>query len=120
MAAQRSTSARGKESEDRAAAELERRGYLIVERNYRCKLGEIDIVARDGKALVFVEVRSRADGSCGSAAETVTPAKQKRIARVAAAYLDSRQPELDECRFDVVGITGDELIIITDAFRLGG
>ncbi len=100
-------------------AELRRRGYRIVERNFRCRLGEIDIVARDGDALVFVEVRSRADGTRGSAEESVNPAKQRRIARVATAYLTARRPEFDACRFDVVGITGDRVTVLVDAFRLG-
>lgn len=115
----RSTTARGKRGEDLAVAELRRRGYRIVERNYRCKRGEIDIIAREGSALVFVEVRSRADGNQGSAVETVTAAKQGKVARVAATYLAERQPVFDECRFDVVGITGGAITVIKDAFRLG-
>ena len=99
--------------------ELRERGYLVVERNYRCKLGEIDIVARDGETLVFVEVRSRSDGERGSALETVTAAKQRRIARVAEHYLAARRPEFRECRFDVVGITAGDLELVRDAFRLG-
>ena len=115
----RSTTARGQRAEQRAVVELRRRGYRIVERNFRCRLGEIDVVARDGDALVFVEVRSRADGQRGSAEETVNPAKQRRIARVAAAYLAARQPEFDSCRFDVVGITGERVTVLVDAFRIG-
>jgi putative endonuclease len=119
MFGSRSTTARGRRGEDLAVAELRRRGYRIVERNYRCKSGEIDIVASEGRALVFVEVRTRADGSRGSAVETVTAAKQRRVARAAAAYLAERGPTFDECRFDVVGITGGEITVIKDAFRLG-
>lgn len=114
-----STKARGDRGEDRAVDELIRLGYEIVERNYRCKLGEIDIVARDGETLVFVEVRTRADSSHGDALETVSRAKQRRIGRVAQMYLVQREPVFETCRFDVVGITGDELTVVQDAFRLG-
>jgi putative endonuclease len=113
-----STTARGRASEERAVRALRARGYRILERNYRCKLGEIDIVARDGETLVFVEVRSRADGARGSALETVSSAKQRRIARVAEHYLAARRPPFRECRFDVVGITSGQLEIVEDAFRL--
>jgi putative endonuclease len=114
-----STKARGDRSEDRAVAELERLGYEIIERNYRCKLGEIDIVARDGDTLVFVEVRSRADGDHGDALETVNGRKQRRIARVAQMYIAARRPVFEACRFDVVGITGGDLTLVKDAFRPG-
>jgi putative endonuclease len=114
-----STTARGRRGEDRAVALLERRGYRVVERNFRCKLGELDVIALDGDVLVFVEVRTRADGTRGSALETVTPAKQRQVARVAELYLAARRPRVRACRFDVVGITGDEEVLVVDAFRLG-
>ncbi len=114
-----STRERGQRGEDRAARALARRGYRIVERNYRCRLGEIDIVARDGETLVFVEVRSRADGRHGSGLDAVSPRKQRQVARVAEQYLVARRPQFDSCRFDVVGITGDDVVIVRDAFRLG-
>jgi putative endonuclease len=113
-----STTSRGRGAEDRACDELVRRGYVIVERNYRCKVGELDVVARDGAVLVFVEVRSRGSGRYGSALETVGAVKQRRIARVAQHYLAVRRPVFESCRFDVVGITGQELTLIKDAFRL--
>lgn len=113
-----STTTRGQHNEDRACAELVRRGYEIVERNYRCKLGELDIIARDGQTLVFVEVRSRGSASHGTALETIGPAKQRRIARVAQHYLMVRRPTFDTCRFDVIGITAGDLTLIKDAFRL--
>lgn len=119
MPARRSTSERGRANEDRASRVLEERGYRIVERNYRCKLGEIDLVARDGETLVFVEVRSRSRGDRGTALDTVTPAKQQRIARVAQHYLAVRRPAFGACRFDVVGITGGRVEVVKDAFRLG-
>jgi putative endonuclease len=117
--ARRSTTERGRASEERAVTALEERGYCIVERNYRCRLGEIDIVAREGDTLVFVEVRSRSSADRGTALDTVTPAKQRRIARVAQHYLTFRRPVFRQCRFDVVGITEGRLDLVRDAFRLG-
>ena len=113
------TSARGRAFEERAARELVRRGYRIVARNYRCRVGEIDLIARDGDTLVFVEVRSRASGAHGSALATVDVRKQARIARVAEHYVAAEKPRFATCRFDVVGVTGGELIVVRDAFRPG-
>lgn len=95
----------GKSGEDLAVAELGRRGYAIVARRYRTRHGEIDVVARDGDELVFVEVRRRSGEMCGAAAESVTRNKQRRVARMAADYL-SRHGLYDRCavRFDVVAI----------------
>lgn len=92
-------------------------GYRIVERNYRCKIGELDIIARDGDVLVFVEVRSRSDDEHGSAAEMVLRRKQRRVVRVARHYLGVVAPVFDECRFDVVAITAGDAVLIKDAFR---
>jgi putative endonuclease len=114
-----STSAHGKRGEDRACQYLRALGYRIVERNFRCKLGELDIIARDGSTLVFTEVRSRTDSRHGTPLETVTWPKQRRIAQVASYYLSVRQPRFDTCRFDVVGITGENIEHVKDAFRLG-
>lgn len=114
-----STVSRGRAGERRAVAFLEERGYRIVETNFRCRAGEIDIVAREGGDLVFVEVRTRADGRRGSAAETVDAKKRARVARVAEAYLALRAPSFSSCRFDVLGVTGEDIELVTDAFRLG-
>lgn len=114
-----STRDQGQRGEERAVEHLLDRGYSVVERNFRCRLGEIDIIARDGDALVFVEVRTRTDGRRGTALETVTPAKQRRIARVAEVYLSMRRQHAAACRFDVVGITGEQVELVRDAFRLG-
>ena len=95
----------GKSGENLAATELESRGYAIIERRYRTTHGEIDIIARDGETMVFVEVRRRSSEDFGTAAESVTPAKQRRVIRMAIAYL-SMNGLYDRCpvRFDVVGI----------------
>jgi putative endonuclease len=94
----------GKLGEDLACSELEGRGYAILDRRYRTRHGEIDIVARDGETMVFVEVRARVTEEFGTAAESVTRAKQRRLGRMAAEYL-ARQGLADiPCRFDVVAI----------------
>lgn len=114
-----STSAQGKAGEDRAVALLRDAGFVIVERNYRCPLGEIDVVARHGELLVFVEIRTRSRGDMGSALETVSLAKQRRIARVAEHYLATRKPRAAGFRFDVIGETAGKVVHVRDAFRLG-
>lgn len=113
-----STSARGRRGEDLAAAHLGEQGFVLLERNFRCRLGELDIVARDGDTLVFVEVRSRASGGYGDPLETVNARKQKRLARVAQVYLSRRRPKFSGCRFDVIGIVGERIAHVRDAFRL--
>jgi putative endonuclease len=112
-----STVLRGASAETDAARLLVEAGYRIVERNFRCKAGELDIIARDGDVLVFVEVRSRSDDGHGSAAEMVLRSKQRRVARVAGYYLDAVAPIFEECRFDVVAITAGDAVLIKDAFR---
>jgi putative endonuclease len=109
----------GASGEDRAADALYRAGYRIVERNYRCKVGELDIVARDGSTLVFVEVRSRRSGEYGSALTAVGWRKQAKVSRVASFYIAARRPTFATARFDVVAITGDQVEVIKDAWRLG-
>ena len=90
--------------EDLAARALEARGYAILERRYRTDRGEIDIIAEDGDTLVVVEVKARADREFGSAAECVTPSKQRQVARMAAEYLATHLVADRPCRFDVVAI----------------
>ncbi len=107
----------GGRGEDRASQALRAQGYRIVERNFRCRQGELDLIARDGDTLVFVEVRSRADDRFGGGAAAVGPGKQRQVVRVAQAYLSIRRPRFDTCRFDVVAITGDDVVVIKDAFR---
>jgi len=96
----------GKLGEDLATAELWHQGYVILARRYRTRFGEIDIVAQDGQTVVFVEVKTRRSDRYGSAAESVTPWKQRRIAAMALDYL-AWVGRLDTpCRFDVVAIDG--------------
>ena len=98
----------GKTAEDLACAELQRRGYAVLARRYRTKVGEIDIVAQDGPTVVFVEVKARTDDRCGHPAEAVTAWKQRRIAAMAWDYLTRRRLHHVPCRFDVVAITGPD------------
>lgn len=112
-----STLEQGAAAERDAAQLLVAAGYEIVARNYRCKAGEIDIVARDGDVLVFVEVRSRSDDGHGHALEMIRRGKQRRVVRVARCYLAAVAPAFERCRFDVVAVTGGHAILIRDAFR---
>jgi putative endonuclease len=98
----------GKTAEDLACAELQRRGYTVLARRYRTRGGEIDIIARDGAAVVFVEVKARTDERCGHPAEAVTGWKQRRIAAMAWDFLSRRRMYNVPCRFDVVAITGPD------------
>jgi len=96
----------GRRGEDAAACFLERLGFLILERGFRTRGGEIDLVAIEGDTLVFVEVKTRLSLACGTPGESVDGRKQGRIGRAAALYL-SRRPAWDPpVRFDVVEIVG--------------
>src|SRR3982751_439342 len=94
----------GKIGEDRACRELTRRGYEILARRYRRRGGELDIIARDGATIVFVEVKAREGLEYGAGAEAVTPLKRRRIAGVALDYLARHRLTGCPCRFDVVSI----------------
>jgi putative endonuclease len=96
----------GKAGEDLAVEELERRGYEITARRYRTRHGEIDIVARDGDTVVFVEVKARATAEFGTAVEAVTRAKQRRLVRMAIEYIAHNDIRDVPLRFDVVAIDG--------------
>jgi putative endonuclease len=90
--------------ENIAARELASRGYAILERRYRTEYGEIDIVAQDGDTIVFVEVRAKATPEFGTAAESITEPKKRRVRRMAADYLTRHDVGNRPCRFDVVAI----------------
>ena len=94
----------GKTGEDLACRELEQRGYAILARRYRRRGGELDIVARHGGALVFVEVKARRDRAFGDAAEAVGYAKRRRMVRLALDYVVEHGIVNCPCRFDVVSI----------------
>lgn len=101
----RATQPVGQLGEAVAARFLERRGLRIVARNVRSRLGEIDLVARDGPTLVFVEVKTRAAGASDPPQAAVDARKQARLARVALGYLARHPHGAQPCRFDVVAIT---------------
>jgi len=109
---------RGNLGEDRAAAYLENAGMRVVERNFKTKLGELDIIAREGPTLVFVEVRTRSTTTFGNAVEAVNHYKQRKVSRLAWQYIKVRRPRFETARFDVVGITAGDLVHIRDAWRL--
>lgn len=98
----------GAEGEQAATELLKGRGYHIVGRNIQTRWGEIDLIAEDGRTLVFVEVKVRRDDRFGGPAAAITPAKQARLARLAQAYLAARRMGNRQCRFDVVLIHGDD------------
>ena len=99
---------RGLAAEERACRHLEGAGLTVVARNYRARGGEIDVVARKGNVLVFVEVRSREDSAWGSPEETVTAAKRRRVAAAARRYLATLPAgSWREARFDVVVVEGE-------------
>ncbi|MCD8348293.1 MAG: YraN family protein [Lachnospiraceae bacterium] len=107
----------GSAYETRATAHLESLGYRIIARNYRCCMGEIDLIARHQGYLAFVEVKYRSDENSGSAAEAVDFRKQQRIIRVARWYLmEHHISEEQPVRFDVVAFEGKQVHVIQDAF----
>ena len=106
----------GARCEERAADFLRCCGYRVLERNYRTKTGEIDIVARDRDTIVFVEVRARASPSFGGAAETVGPVKRRKLIKTALAYVSARRLDCP-LRFDVIAVEAGRLEHICDAFQ---
>lgn len=108
------TTAKGRAGEDRAVLHLERAGYVIVGRNVRAGHDEIDVVAKDGDYLCFIEVRRRA--RTVDAMVSITAAKRARIARCASAYIRNMKPA-PFCRFDVVLVQADGCTLVKGAFE---
>lgn len=119
-----STRARGREGEEEAVGWLERAGYRILARNLVNHGGEIDVVARDGDTLCFVEIKARLTDAYGPAIEAVDAQKQRRLSRAAALYLVAQDPGDAPCRFDVLGLDwiGGEwrFTLVRDAFPFQG
>ena len=111
-----STHVIGQQAEDKAARFLEKRGLLVLTRNFRCRGGEIDLVCRDKNALVFVEVRMRRNADYGGAGASITVAKQRRIVLAAQHYLLANAKANGDCRFDCVLLEGEAIEWIRDAF----
>jgi putative endonuclease len=114
----------GKRGEDLACEELERRGYIILDRRFRTRCGELDIIARDGKVIVFVEVKARTDGNFGNPSEAITWRKRRRVAQMAASYLSRKKLGDAPCRFDVVAVVDGPdaartIELIQGAFDIG-
>lgn len=117
--------AKGQVAEDRAVAWLRRRGYRVVARNVENAGGELDVVARDGDTLCFVEIRARTNRAFGGAIASIDHTKRRKLIRAARAYL-ARHPHEGPCRFDVLGLDppteGDagapEFTLLRDAFQV--
>ncbi len=114
----------GEAAEEQAAAYLEVKGYRIVGRNVRTRYGELDLMATQGEDLVFCEVKARHGVGSGSPEESIGPAKQKRLVKLAEAFL-WQHPEWSEapCRFDAIFVRRDgagwQVQVLADAFRPG-
>ena len=108
----------GTKYETIACQYLETQGYRVLERNFRCRIGEIDLIAWDGAYLVFIEVKYRESEGCGQAVYAVSKKKQQVISKVAAYYLLKRRlSDSVPCRFDVVAIDGSQLQLYKNAFE---
>ena len=110
------TVALGREAETRAAAYLENCGLRLVDRNFRVRGGEIDLIMQDGRTLVFVEVRQRSRSQFGGAADSITAGKRRRIILAARHYLARRGD--CACRFDCILIDVGQLEWLKDAFAV--
>lgn len=112
----------GRKGEDLAFTLLKEQGYKILERNYKSSLGEIDIIAQEGKTLVFVEVKTRSSSDFGTAKWAVDAKKQRKLSMLALSYLKSRSFFDQPARFDVVAIDlgqGREMVeLVKNAFDL--
>ncbi|MGN0395795.1 MAG: YraN family protein [Coprococcus sp.] len=113
---------KGNEYEEIAAEYLKNKGYMILDRNYRINKGEIDIVAKDGEYIVFIEVKYRHNFNKGYAEEAVDIRKQRQISDVSIFYLNSRGYGTDiSCRYDVITVSGNKTINhIENAFNYCG
>jgi putative endonuclease len=111
----------GRLCEDKAAEYLKSLGYKILELRWTCLVGELDIIASEGGALVFVEVRARSSGSYGMPAETVTRSKQRKVIKASLNYLKAKALRPETVRFDVITFgPGMELQHIANAFEADG
>jgi putative endonuclease len=112
----RGRQALGRRGEDLAAAWYEARGYRVVDRNWRCREGELDLVVRADGLVVFCEVKTRTSDAFGTPAEAVTRAKQQRLRRLATIWLRERRARAPQLRFDVAAVMGRDVEVIEDAF----
>ena len=112
----------GKRGEELALKKVKRLGYKCITRNYRCPLGEVDLVAKDGDCLVFIEIKTRKGKSLGYAKEAIDGRKRRQLSKVALAYMKSNNCCEVNSRFDVVAINlkddEEEIEVIQNAFEL--
>jgi len=112
----------GKKGEEIAHRFLKRKGYRIIERNYVCKMGEVDIIAREKDTFIFIEVKTRRSTAFGPPQMAVDQRKQKQLSRAALYFLKAKRLEGVKARFDVVAILlgpeGEEINLIRNAFDL--
>jgi len=115
----------GREGEEAAVAYLKKKGYRILEKNFRSKLGEVDIITEKRGTIVFIEVKARADHQYGHPFNAITPAKQRKIIQVAQTYLAKHRLMENSARFDVVGLTLDpdnsksfQIELLENAFQI--
>ena len=112
----------GRLGEESARREIERLGYTCVVQNYRCPLGELDLIARDGDTLVFIEIKTRKGRSLGYAKEAVNRRKRRQLSRVALAYMKENGCSDAKSRFDVVAVSflgrREEIEVVRNAFDL--
>ena len=112
----------GKKGEEKAIRFLKKRGYRLIEKNYVCKMGEMDIIAKEKDTLVFIEVKTRTSTLFGPPQLAVHSSKQRQLSKVALNYLKEKQLEDVKARFDVVAILleqkGEKIELIKDAFDL--
>ena len=107
--------------EQKAAEYLKCQGLVILAHNYKCRFGEIDLIAREGRYVVFVEVKYRSNRGYGSPCEAVDHRKQKRISNAAAFYLRRYGYPMDQpCRFDVAQVSADAVELMENAFAYCG
>jgi putative endonuclease len=112
----------GQAGEEAAVAFLQHQGYHILERNFRNPLGEIDIIAKEGDTICFIEVKTRRNEAFGSPFESITPTKQRKLIHVALSYLKAKGREESKARFDAVAVFREEdgperIEIIKNAFE---
>jgi putative endonuclease len=112
----------GKKGEQAAERYLRKKGYVVVERNYRCALGEVDLIVLHGRVIVFVEVKTRSGDRFGTPLEAVERRKQRKMIQAAQYFLSHKRLDHRDARFDVVGISwpGREPVIehVENAFQL--
>lgn len=108
----------GQKGEILAAKYLKKHGYKIIERNYKCKIGEVDIIAKHNGVLVFVEVKSRNSMQFGRPAEAVDEYKQRKLAQLATYYINLHKLYDVYARFDIIEVLGDKINLIQNAWTL--